>query len=394
MYCAKCGKRVAKTAKFCANCGAPVSIDNSDTQSWPGEAEAPTAIAPNAAVTEVASPAKTSKVVSPSSSSRPSWLLPVIIGAFVIAAGLAVLVTALALKSDSKKDASGTFSSALAPVVVANQTLSNKLDSVSSPKQLTGVENTARALEDEVIRAEGAISAIETNDAAKSLLEQALTANLAYARKVIAASTKLTMTSAGTASDEAQRTASAYASVRVSDRQLTVPAAASFSTIRRLRTLAEKESARTTATAAIRVYVHSIDSLLRNSVEARADLGSLISEAQNGTIGFSEARDRIAGVIGQRTSLQTEVAALSPPAPFVRAAELLRQSISASLDDDRAIQGLINAYLEGYDPSSFLKQHSDANSRATNAKHLFLATYNRLRARYLKLSPLPYDLRY
>jgi len=120
----------------------------------------------------------------------------------------------------------------------------------------------------------------------------------------------------------------------------------------------------------------------------------LISEAQNGTIGMNEARDRIAGVIAQRTSLETEVAALSPPAPFAGAAELLRQSISASLDDDRAIQGLINAYLEGYDPSSFLNQHSEATSRATNAKHRFLTTYNRLRTRYLKLPQLPYDLRY
>ena len=394
MYCEKCGKRLAKTAKFCANCGAPVANDAADTQSWPGAAEAQTAVIPDAAATAVAGPAQTLAAPSSASGSRRSWLLPVIIGAILIAAGLAALAIMLALRSDSKKDASGSLSSALAPVVLANQTLSNKLDSASSLKRLGGVEGAARTLEDEVIRAEGAISAIETNDAAKSLLEQALTANLAYARKVIAASTKLTVTAASTASDEAQRTASAYASVTASDRQLTVPAASSFSTIRQLRTLAEKESTRTTATAAIREYVNSIDSLLRNSVEARSDLGALISEAQNGTIGLNEARDRIAGVIAQRTSLQTEVAALSPPAPFVRAAELLRQSISASLDDDRAIQGLINAYFEDYDPSSFSAQHVEANNRATAAKQSFLATYNRLRTRYLKLSPLPLDLRY
>jgi hypothetical protein len=78
----------------------------------------------------------------------------------------------------------------------------------------------------------------------------------------------------------------------------------------------------------------------------------------------------------------------------VQAAELLRQSISASLDDDRAIQGLINAYLDGSDPSPFQSQHEEANARATDAKHTFLAAYNRLRTHYLRLSPLPSDLSY
>ena len=127
---------------------------------------------------------------------------------------------------------------------------------------------------------------------------------------------------------------------------------------------------------------------------ARADLSSLISEAQNGTIGINEARDRIAGVISQRTSLQTQVAALDPPGPFAYSARLLSQSLAASLDDDRAIQGMINAYLDGSDPSYFISQHEEATSRATNGKRQFLTVYNRARSRYLKLPPLPLDLHY
>ena len=394
MYCDKCGKQVAKTAKFCANCGAPVAGDTAETQSWPGADEAQTAVVPDASATAVSSPVQAPAAPSPASGSRRSWVVPTIIGAVVLAAALAALVIVLALRSDSNKNDAGSLSDALAPVVLANQTLSNKLDSISKPGQLGGIEDAARTLEDEVTRAEGAVSAIETDATTKSLVSQALEANLAYARKVLAASTKLTVAAASAASDEAQSTSSAYVSVVANNHELVVPPTSNFSTIHQLRTLAERESTRTTATAAIRAYVNSIDSLLRNSVEARSDLGALISEAENGTIGYDEARDRIAGVIVQRTSLQTEVAALSPPAPFVRAAELLRQSIAASLDDDRAIQGLINSYYEDYDPSSFSAQHVEANNRATAAKQSFLAAYNRLRTRYLKLSPLPLDLRY
>jgi hypothetical protein len=272
--------------------------------------------------------------------------------------------------------------------------LNNKLGAVSNEKQLRGVRTAADALSDEVIRAQGAVDETDADSAAKDLLSEALAAHLAYARKVSRAAQTLTEATAGAVGDAAEQAKDAYSSVAAKDSDLAVPETSSFAQVRLLKTLASKLSAKDSSTAAIRLYVRSIDSLLRNSVEARADLGALISEAESGTIGYSEARDRIAGVITQRTSLQTEVAALSPPTPFVGAAELLRRSITASLDDDRAIQGLINAYFEGYDPSSFLDRHAEANSRATDAKSRFLVSYNRLRARYLKLPGLPLDMRY
>jgi hypothetical protein len=242
------------------------------------------------------------------------------------------------------------------------------------------------------------VGAIDADAATKTLVAQALAANLVYAESVNAAVAKLSTVSANAVENSAQRTKGAYAAVRTHNASVAVPPGSSFLAARQLNVLAAEaakgESEASASKAAIRGYVQSIDSLLRNSVETRTDLGTLISEVQNGSIGSSEARDRIAGVIAQRTSLETQVAALSTPKPFVAAAELLRQSIAASLDDDRAIQGLINAYLDGSDPSSFLSQHDRANARATAAKRQFLETYNRLRTRYLKLAPLPLDLRY
>ena len=120
----------------------------------------------------------------------------------------------------------------------------------------------------------------------------------------------------------------------------------------------------------------------------------MISEAQQGAIGINEAQARIGGVISQRTALQTQVAALSPPAPFRQTAEIFRQSIADSLDDDRAIQGLINAYLDGTDPSPFVDAHQAATARATADKGAFLRAYNKLRSKYLDLTPLSEDLRY
>jgi hypothetical protein len=249
-----------------------------------------------------------------------------------------------------------------------------------------------------VTRSQGAAEVIQADAQTKNLVNQALTANLEYAQKVSAATRKLTPVTATAADSAAQRTKLAYAAVSARDSKVGVPPGSSFSGTKQLSALATQVAAQTSkqtlATAAIRSYVHSIDNLLNSSVGARADLSSLISEAQNGTIGINEARDRIAGVISQRTSLQTQVAALDPPGPFAYSARLLSQSLAASLDDDRAIQGMINAYLDGSDPSYFISQHEEATSSATNTKRQFLTVYNRARSRYLKLAPLSLDLRY
>jgi hypothetical protein len=375
-----------------------VSDDNSTVAAdSAGVSEAPTAIRP-----PDHEPVETSAVAestpSAATRSRPRWLFPVAGGSAIAIAAIAALCIILSSSGSSGSSGAKKLSDALAGVISADQALDRQSNAMSSVKQLGRTDTAARALSSAVTRAEGAVEVIQADAQTKNLVNQALTANLDYAQKVSAATRKLSPVTATAADSAAQRTKLAYAAVSARDSKVGVPPGSSFSGTKQLSALATQVGAQTSkqtlATAAIRSYVHSIDNLLNSSVGARADLSSLISEAQNGTIGINEARDRIAGVISQRISLQTQVAALDPPGPLAYSARLLSQSIAASLDDDRAIQGMINAYLDGSDPSYFISQHEEATSSATNAKRQFLTVYNRARSRYLRLSPLSLDLRY
>jgi hypothetical protein len=147
------------------------------------------------------------------------------------------------------------------------------------------------------------------------------------------------------------------------------------------------------ATAELRSYVKSIDGLLRNSAEDRGDLGALISDVNDGSTRRTDARDEIARIIAQRRELRTVVARLASPAAFVSAAELLRRSISASLEDDVAIRKWINARFDGGDASERWSEHLAATKRASSLKEQFLIAYN-VQAGSLGLDQLPLDLHY
>ncbi len=361
MHCQKCGKELAADSKFCRECGTAVSADTGTTSKLPALSEEPTEVAPRGP--GFASAVPTPVLPAPAARSRRRWIIPTVVGTVaLLAVAAAVLVVALTRGSGS--DGTSKLSSALAPVVSADLALDSRLESASSVNQLDEIATAANDLASEVARAQGAVGATDADAQTKTLVSGALAANLDYAQKVQTAIASLTTATADAAGNAAQRTKDAYLSVSGNSPTVAVPAPSSFLAVRQLGTLASEEATkktgRTATIVAIRSYVRSIDSLLKNSVETRADLSALINEAQN----------------------------------FAFAAELLRQSISASLADDRAIQGLINAYIDGSDPTPFLTQHEDANARASEAKRNFLATYNQLRTRYLRLAPLPSDLSY
>src|SRR4051794_35893371 len=146
-------------------------------------------------------------------------------------------------------------------------------------------------------------------------------------------------------------------------------------------------------TAEMRSYVKSIDGLLRNSAEDRGDLGALISDVNKGSTRRTDARDEIGRIIAQRRELRTVVARLASPAAFVSAAELLRRSISASLEDDVAIRKWINARFDGGDVRERWSEHLAATNRASSLKEQFLVAYN-VQAGSLRLDQLPLDLHY
>jgi predicted Ser/Thr protein kinase len=146
---------------------------------------------------------------------------------------------------------------------------------------------------------------------------------------------------------------------------------------------------------AFRDYVQAIDSLLQNSAETRGDLAGLISDVQSRSIRFEDARDSIETIISQRLGLRDDVAAIPAPQPFRTAKELLRRSITLSLDDDIAVRRWINASYRGLPTASDrLDDVIELGRRATAAKKRFVAEYNRVRRTTLGLGPLAVGTEY
>jgi hypothetical protein len=84
------------------------------------------------------------------------------------------------------------------------------------------------------------------------------------------------------------------------------------------------------------------------------------------------------------------VSGLQAPAPFAAAESSLRDSITASLQDDYAIQSWINAWAadDTFGETQAYNKHLQATAAASSAKQSFLDIYNRLRTTYLHLQPL------
>jgi hypothetical protein len=146
-----------------------------------------------------------------------------------------------------------------------------------------------------------------------------------------------------------------------------------------------------TAVSSERVYAQQLASLLRNSADTRAGLGTLIAGVQNGSLAYTDAKARVAAVISQRQGLRDDVARLETPAAFAGAAELLRRSLTAAIEDDVAVQRWIVAHYEG-DPAAegpAWNEQIAASGRATSAKRAFLDAYGRLAGRVGNLPTLP-----
>jgi hypothetical protein len=275
--------------------------------------------------------------------------------------------------------------------------LNAKLQSVDQPADLGGVADAASQLTRDLTLAEGGLTILDARGddvEAKALLEQALTANLGYAEKVKTAADGLNQVRASAAATAGQQAAQSYSVVGATAPTLALPPTGVFLSTSQLQALAteqaEQAQAKATSTAALRSYVRSIDSLLRNSADTRANLASLIADIRNGQVSASQATSEIASIINQRQDLQNQVSAVPTPSQFRNAAVKLRDSIEASLDDDYAIQGWITAWFDGdsYAFERAFARHEAATARASAAKAEFLALYNRLRSRFLKLPSL------
>jgi hypothetical protein len=280
--------------------------------------------------------------------------------------------------------------------MAADEFLDGKLQSASG-EDLASVADAASQLAQELTRAQGGLTVLIVDGPdgeRKALLGTALAANLSYAEKVQTAASGLNPIRASAATTAGQQAAQAFTAVSAAAPKLRVPQSGLFLSATQLQTLAAERARRAqsqaTSKAALRTYVRSIDSLLRNSAETKANLGSLIDDIRNGQMSPSQATSEIASIVNQRQDLQNQASAVATPPVFRVAAERLRASVKAALDDDYAIQGWITAWFDNdaYAFDRAFSRHEDATARASAAKASFLSVYNRLRASYLKLPPL------
>jgi hypothetical protein len=350
------------------------------------------------------SPAPPSATGPPwASDRRPSWLLPAIAVAFVVAAAI-VAVVVVRSRDSAPGSFTGKANELIAPVSASDRLLDTRLRSVAGISELGDVAAAASQLTRDLTLAEGGLNVLDVrNDEqrAKALLGQALAANLGYAEQVRTAAASLDLARASAAASAGRQAAQSYSAAGAGAPKLALPPAAVFGSASSLEALAadqakeeqtkaSADAARAASAAAVRTYVRSIDSLLRTSAQTRRDLATLITATRNGRVSAARATSEIASIISQRQGLQNQVSTVPAPPGFRGAAARLRGSIDASLNDDYAIQGWISAWFAG-DSAAFERafaRHEAATARASAAKGRFLALYNRLRSRLLNLTPL------
>jgi hypothetical protein len=317
---------------------------------------------------------------------------------------LVALAVAVATLTRSDEPAGPPYAArvaaAISPVDAALVSLAEELDGDGSDLA-AATERTSR-LGRAVATAEGVLSAIEPGEEdarTASLAVAALAAAGIFAERVAAAAAEPSSATAAAAEDAGDAAAQAFSALAGAAPAIAVPRAALFSTDAlgaAASAVETKADAQANATAAARSYVQRIDGLLTNSAETRANLGGLVAGVQDGRLSLLQARSQIAAILGQRHDLQNAVAAVEAPPPFLRAAELLRFSLAAAIEDDIAIQGWIDAWFEndGVRFERFWDDHLRATAKASAAKAAFVDEYDRVRERTLDLSPLAVGDRY
>jgi hypothetical protein len=398
MYCPRCGKETGPDSRFCRNCGASLVDEDAATEVQPRSDDWPQ---PESAETREFTPSAGASPPPVNPPSRmggamevPRWAL--LAGGAVLAA-LVVAGGVILLTGGSDPKFVGKANELIAPVRAADAFLDTKLQASDQDDDLSDVAEAASQLVQELTRAQGALSVLSAEGSdgeAKVLLNQAFIANLSYAEKVESAAKGLNTVRASAASTAGQQAAQAFTAVAATEPKLIVPENGLFLSATQLQALAAERAkaaqARVASANSMRTYVRSIDGLLRSSAETKTNLGLLIDDIRNGQLSPSQATSQIASIINQRQDLQNQVSAVPAPPAFRAAADRLRASIKAALDDDYAIQGWITAWFDNdaYAFDRAFSRHEEATARASTAKAGFLALYNRLRARYLKLPPL------
>ena len=127
-----------------------------------------------------------------------------------------------------------------------------------------------------------------------------------------------------------------------------------------------------------------LNELLSRSAHTKGDLGMLIRNVGSSppAIDRATALQEIDAIVRQREGLHAELADFDTPAPLAKALALLRDSITASLADDRLVRQWIVARYDGDGSANAIWQAQvEASGAASEAKRTFKAEYaDRLQA--------------
>jgi serine protease Do len=137
-------------------------------------------------------------------------------------------------------------------------------------------------------------------------------------------------------------------------------------------------------------YASAVDTALIDSARTRTGLAELIDGVSSSAYDAQAASDAINAVIEQRRQLLSDLQSVDPPAPFARAAELLKASLISAISDDLAVQSWIRAKYsrDTAAANAAWQRNIDISQQATAAKDRFLSVYNGVRERLLNLAPL------
>jgi len=134
----------------------------------------------------------------------------------------------------------------------------------------------------------------------------------------------------------------------------------------------------TPQTAPLDATLGQLDGLLAESARTKGDLGKLIGAVQTDppAIDRTTAVRQIDAIVGQRERLHAKLADFATPAPLAKTLSLLRDSITASLADDRLVRQWIVAHYDGDAAANALWQAQGEASRvASEAKRAFRTEY-------------------
>ena len=134
----------------------------------------------------------------------------------------------------------------------------------------------------------------------------------------------------------------------------------------------------TPQTAPLDATLGQLDGLLAESARTKGDLGKLIGDVQTDqpAIDRATAVREIDAIVSQRELLHAKLAEFPTPAPLAKTLSLLRDSITASLADDRLVRQWIVAHYDRDAAANALWQaQGEASRAATEAKRAFRTEY-------------------